>query len=301
MTLLLLCGTSAAIAFNGGVLNLGIDGQLYMGAMAATVAGIYGQNIPHLPLILLCMLAGALAGSLWGVFAGFLNVKCGANMVVITLMMNYIATLFTEWCIFTPLYTEAGVAAKSTANIAQQAHLSVLIPGTQVTTALFAALLVLVAAAVWIQYTASGFETRIVDKNPLFASTMGISVGKKTLVLMLASGAVAGLAGALEIIGVQHRFVSSFISGVGFDGMVVSMLAGNNMLLLPVAAFFMGVMESGSASLEMFAGIPRAMAEVLMGIIILFVTVDLKRPKEFLTKMLGYVCSPGPESARRSR
>ncbi len=190
MTLLLLCGTSAAIAFNGGVLNLGIDGQLYMGAMAATV---------------------------------------------------------------------------------------------------------------WLQYTASGFETRIVDKNPLFASTMGISVGKKTLVLMLASGVVAGLAGALEIIGVQHRFVSSFISGVGFDGMVVSMLAGNNMLLLSVAAFFMGIMESGSASLEMFAGIPRAMAEVLMGIIILFVTVDLKRPKELLRKMLGHICSPGLKSARRSR
>lgn len=288
-TSLLLCGVAAALAFNGGVLNLGIDGQLYMGAMAATVIGIYGDGIPRVALIMLCILGAMVAGSIWSAIAGFLDIRFSANIVVVTLMMNYIATLFTKWCIFYPLYTEEGAAAKASASISNSAHLSVLIPGSQVTTAIFLAIAVTVVASLWLKNSSAGFEVKMIGSNISFARVVGIPINRRKMQLMLASGAIAGLCGGLEILGLHHRFAQDYVSGMGFNGMVVSMLVKNNPTLLPIGALFMGAMQSGSTSLEMFANVPRAMADVLMGIIILFVTVKKKfNPSMLVRRKLNF-------------
>ena len=116
-------------------------------------------------------------------------------------------------------------------------------------------------------------------KNADFARIMGINLESKTALLMGVSGGIAGLAGALEIMGVQHCFIQEFLNGVGFDGLVVTMLAGNSFGLLPIAALFMSVIESGSTALEMFSNISRSITDILTGIIIMFVTVQLVFPK----------------------
>lgn len=276
---LLLCGMAAAVAFTGGVFNLGIDGQLYMGSMAATVVGIYCEGLPGYLLIPTCIAASVLAGSCWSAIAGILNVRFGANIVVLTLMMNYIATLFTRWCIMYPLYTEAGAAQRASEYIAEEARLSVLFPGTQVTSALFVAIIMLIIVYFWIEKTSSGFEVKVLGSNPQLAGTVGINIDRKKMQIILISGAFAGLCGGLEILGLHHRFATDFVTGIGFDGMVVAMLSNNNPLLMPIGALFMGAMKSGASSLEMFADVPRSMATVLVGIIIMFVTVKgIKNP-----------------------
>ena len=278
-TLYLLLGTSAAVAFGGDVFNIGIDGQLYMGAMATAVVGLFCADLPAVILYPLCIIVGVVAGALWAMIAGVLNLKFHANMVVITLMMNYVATLFTTYCIHYPLHEYSNTVTRMTNEISEKAFLGVLVPGTQLTTALFYAIFILIVFGVWINKTSVGFEIRIMGKNKNFARVMGVSIEKRTVLLMGVSGGIAGLAGALEIMGIQHCFMEEFVNGVGFDGMVVTMLAGNSFALLPVAALFMGVIESGSTALEMFANINRSITDILTGIIIMFVTVRLAVPK----------------------
>ena len=278
-TLYLLLGTSAAVAFGGDVFNIGIDGQLYMGAMAAAVVGLFCADLPGIVLYPLCILVGIVAGAFWAMIAGFLNLKFHANMVVITLMMNYVATLFTTYCIHYPLHEHSNTITRMTNEISEKAFLGTLVPGTQLTTALFYAIVVLIVFGIWMNKTSAGFEIKLMGKNKDFARVMGVNLENKTALLMGISGGIAGLAGALEIMGIQHCFMQEFVKGVGFDGLVVTMLAGNSFVLLPFAALFMGVIESGSTALEMFANINRSITDILTGIIIMFVTVQLTLPK----------------------
>lgn len=273
---LLLCGVSAAIAFNGDVLNLGIDGQLYMGAISCTAVAIYFSDLPRAVLIPLCILFSMLAGALWSCLAAYLNIKFGANIVVLTLMLNYIAVLFTSWCVLYPMHSDIGAAAKATIPISENAMLNPIIRGTQLTSSIFIAIVVLLFTYVWIVRSRSGFEIKLMGHNAKFASVVGIDVKRKKMILMCVSGAVAGLCGGLEILALHHRFAINFISGMGFNGMVVAMLVNNSIAFLPIGALFMGALQSGSSALEMFSGIPRSMVTILMGIIVMFVTVKKK-------------------------
>lgn len=270
----LMCGISASIAFRGDVFNIGIEGQMYVGAITATAVGIYGAALPGWILIPLCLLASMLAGGLWAAVAGYLNVRFNANIVVITLMMNHIAKLLTEWVTLYPLYTPEGAAGKATDMIAKQAELAIIVPNTQVSAALFIVLAAVILVYIWSSRTRSGYETKLMGSNPQFAKAIGIQINQKRVLLMLVSGAFAGLAGGVEILGVQHRFTVNFSTGIGFDGKVVAMLANNNPLFLPFAAIFMGAMRTGAASLEMFADIPRAISSILMGTLIMLLTIQ---------------------------
>ena len=271
---LLLTGLAAAIGFRGGVFNLGIDGQLYMGAFAAAWVGFTFTGLPGPLLILLAALAAVAAGAAWAMLAGWIKIRFGASEVVITLMLNYVAKLFTEYLVMYPFYVPGTASdSKATANIAQQAHLTPLIQGRQVTTALLISLAAVVLVYLWTRHTVSGFETRLVGSNDRFAQFSGVKVKRRQLQIMAISGGLAGLCGALEILGVHGRFVVNFTSGLGFDGITVALLSGNNPLAVPLAALFMGAMTSGSTQLEMLGGVPRSMASILMGIIIMTVTI----------------------------
>lgn len=274
MSPLLFTGLAAAVAFRGGMFNLGIDGQLYLGAFAAAWAGFTFTNLPTIPLIILCMLTAAIAGGIWAMIAGFMKIKFGASEVVVTLMMNYIAKLFTEYLVLYPFYEPGNAAdSKATANIAEQAKLTSLLQGSQVTSALLIGLIVTCIVFFWNSKTISGYEMKITGSNPKFAEFSGIHVVKRQMQMMAISGGIAGLCGAMEILGIHGRFVANFSSGLGFDGIVVALLCGNNPLLIPLGALFMGAMTSGSTQLEVVGGIPRSMAAILMGIIIIMVTI----------------------------
>lgn len=283
MSPLIFTGLAAAVAFRGGMFNLGIDGQLYLGAFAAAWVGFTFDGLPRLPLILLCIAASIIAGGVWAMLAGFMKIKFGASEVVITLMMNYVAKLFTEYLVLYPFYEPGNAAdSKATASIAKQAELTPLVQGSQVTTALIIGLVITVIIYLWNTKTVGGYEMKITGSNPRFARFSGVQVMKRQMQMMAISGGIAGICGAMEILGVHGRFVANFSSGLGFDGIVVSLLCSNHPLLIPFGALFMGAMTSGSTQLEVVGGIPRSMAAILMGIIIVIITIkNLPKMKQF--------------------
>ena len=195
-------------------------------------------------------------------------------------MMNYIASLLTEYLVMYPMYTRIAGEARATENIAEHAQLSVLIEGSQVTTAIFIGLILVIIVYLWNQRSIVGYEVQLVGQNPKFAEFIGIDVPQRQMLLMFVSGAIAGLCGGLEIIGVHRRFVINFGSGLGFNGMVVAVLAENNPLLVPFGAIFFGALQSGSAAVDMFADVPRSIVSILTGIIIMTITIK-KMPVQF--------------------
>ncbi len=273
-TPLIFTALSFAIAARNGIFNVGAEGQLYMGAFAAAWVGFTFTGLPRFVLLPLCILAAMAAGMLWSMLAGWLMLKFHSSIVVITLMLNYIAILFTEYLVRYPFYVEGTLGESGSTNfIADQAKLTTLIPKTNVTTGIIIAVLAAVFVFWWNSKTVIGYENKLIGGNELFARFSGIDVKKRQMLAMAIAGMLAGLGGAVEILGNYGRFMVKFASNLGFDGIVVSLLAGNNPLLVPVSALFMGSMTSGSISVEMFGGVPKAMTGILLGIIIMIITV----------------------------
>ena len=274
-TPLVFTGLAFAVSSRCGIFNIGAAGQLYLGAFAATAVGLALPGAPRLVVLPLAMLAGMAAGMLWSVLAGSISIRFGASIVVVTLMLNYVATLFTEYLVRYPYY-EPGTLGESgsTAYIPEGSRLTVLIGGTNVTTGLLIALIAVAVLAFFDAKSVLGYECRVIGANERFAEFSGLRVGGRQMLVYAVSGAIAGLGGAVEILGNYGRFMIDFSPDVGFDGIVVSLLAGGNPALVPLSAFFMGAMTSGSIAIEMFGGVPKAMAKILMGIVIVIITVQ---------------------------
>lgn len=273
-TSLLLLAAASALCFSGGVLNLGLEGEFIVGAIAVTAVGLRFQHLPGYILLPLCVLAAMLAGCIASGLAGLLEMVFDADIVVVTLMMNYIARFFLQHTIFyTWMYSEKNSTQKATDYVPESVWLKNLLPNSNVTTALIVALVVTVIVAVWLRQTSSGFEIKATDSNRFFARSLGVPIARQKMLLMCASGAIAGLCGGLEVLGIHHRLQDGFVNGLGWDGMIVSMLASNNPILLPFVSVLMGALKVGFQSLEMFSGISSSMADILQGFVIIFITV----------------------------
>lgn len=274
-TSLLLLAAASALCFSGGVLNLGLEGEFIVGAIAATAVGLRLSYLPGYILLPLCVLAAMLAGCVASGLAGLLEMVFDTDIVVVTLMMNYIAKFFLQHTIFyTWMYSEKNATQKATDYVPKSVWLTKLLPGSNVTTALLVALVVTVLVAVWLRKTSSGFEIKATESNRFFARSLGVPIARQKMLLMCASGALAGLCGGLEILGMHHRLQEGFVNGLGWDGMIVSMLASNNPILLPFVSVLMGALRVGFQALEMFSGISSSMADILQGFVIIFITVQ---------------------------
>ncbi|NBI79222.1 ABC transporter permease [Anaerotruncus colihominis] len=271
---LIFTALSFAVSERCGIFNIGAEGQLYMGAFAAAWVGFTFPDLPHIALVLLAMAAAMIAGMLWSMAAAWLTLRFHASVIVVTLMLNYIAILFTEYLTRYPFYVPGTLGESgSTQFVSDGARLTTLIFGTDVTTGALLALAAAAAIAFWSARTVTGYECRIIGANERFAAFSGLMVTRRKLLVFAVSGMLAGLGGAVEVLGNYGRFMVNFASGLGFDGIVVSLLAGGNPALIPVSALFMGAMNSGSISVEMFGGVPKAMTDILMGVIVVIVTV----------------------------
>ena len=263
-----------AVALKGQMFNAGGQGQLYLGAISATAVALLFPEIPPAVLIVLCLCAGAAGGFIWAVIPAYLKIAFRCSEVVTTLMFNYIAVYFTEFLVRGPFYVPGAVGESgSTANIPSGVALHTLVKGSELTTEIFFALALVVLVWFWSTYTKSGYETEIVGCNAEAARYTGINVGNRQILSMAISGAIAGVCGALEIIGIFHRFVIDFTPGIGFDGIVVSLMAGNMIPLIPVTAFLLSCLQSGAKTMEMFGKVPRSLVDAIIGVIIVVVTV----------------------------
>jgi simple sugar transport system permease protein len=274
-TPLIMTGLSVAIAFRTGAWNLGADGQLYLGAIATTAVCLYLDFLPGVILLPLSVLGGILAGAAWGWLAGFLRVRWGAKEVVTTVLLNYIAFLITDYLVSGPL-KGGGIygPAESSNIITEKVWFPRIMPESSANIGLFLAIGLAVILYVIMYRSTLGYEFKVVGTNRWFGHYGGIPVQKVFVKAMALSGGVAGLAGTIEILGIHHRFPKRFSHGLGFDGIAVALLAGNNPLGVILSGFFFGGLRNGSYNIERLTDVPRAMVIIIQAVVILTISAQ---------------------------
>jgi simple sugar transport system permease protein len=266
-TALLFPALAVAFAFRAGLFNIGAEGQLIIGGLAA---GIVGARV-HAPgpIAILCALgAGAIGGALWAAIAGVLRARFGGNEVIATLMLNIVAALLANYLIVGPLHSP-GVAGAETAVLPVSAWLPTLLPGTRLTIALPLALGVAVLVRVFFARSVLGYELRAAGDAPEAARRAGIDLGRVALVAMAVSGAIAGIGGATIVDGVLHRFNVALSPGYGFIAIAVALVGRLDPLRIIAAAFVFGILQSGSVTMQAAANVPRDVVTFVEGLAIL--------------------------------
>jgi simple sugar transport system permease protein len=265
---LLFAGLGVAIAFRAGLFNIGAEGQLVAGGLCTAVAG----SALHLPAPLevpLCLVAGAAGGAAWGGIAGVLRARFGASEVITTIMLNYVAFLGSSYLVGGPLRGDAN--APETARIAATAVLYPLIPNTRLTAALPIALALAIVLAWWLHRSVAGYELRAVGSSERAACYAGVNPARVIVQAMALSGALAGLAGATEVLGLAHRFNAGLSPGYGFTSIAVALLGGSDPIGVIFSAFFFGALQNGALAMQALAGVPKDMVSVVEGLVILFI------------------------------
>jgi len=283
-TPLLFTGLAVGIGLRAGVFNIGAEGQLVVGALASAWVGYAVKGLPaaiHLPLALL---AGVAAGSAWAFVPGLLKAWRGTHEVIVTIMMNYIAFELTHYLVNGPM-RDPHTGAVATPVILPSARLLALSDLTHIhhgTNFSIGFLLALAAAAAYsffIRRTALGYEIRAVGLGAEAARTAGIPVGKVVVTAMALSGALAGLAGSVEVLGVHRRFFDMFSPGYGFDSIAVALLGGLHSLGITLSAILFGALNSGAIAMESATDTPRQIAGIIQAIVILGAAARYLRQK----------------------
>jgi simple sugar transport system permease protein len=275
-------GLAVAFAFRGGLFNIGAEGQLAFGAVTAALIGYALPGWLHTTLppyihIPLAVGLGMLAGAIWAAIPGALKAYTGGHEVINTIMMNYIALNITSFLLNGPMRDPDPLNLSArTPEIALSARIPPLfnIPGMRVHWGFILALLV--AVFIWwlLWKTTLGFEIRTVGANPDAAKYAGINV-KKTIVLTMAiSGALAGLAGAIEVTALNYRHELGFSSGYGFDAIAIALLGKTNPYGVILAAILFGAMRNGGTRMQFLTQIPTDIISVIQALILLFVAAD---------------------------
>ena len=275
-TPLMFTGIAAALSFRGGMFNFGIDGQLYFGSLAATIVGIVCKDMPGFLLIPLMMLVSMLCGALWALIPAFVRVKLSGSEIVPALMMNYVAIYLTDYIVhYHFLASGTNGDSLKTERIAEQAQFSPLVQGYQLTVAVLIGLFV-VALFWWMMKKSKlGYQISMSGSNPEFARYGGIHVDRMRILVMLMSGALAGLGGCVEIMSMRWRFESGFAPNFGNDGILSALLGSSTPIGTLIGALFMGALKAGSLSVERYTDVSRSLATVIQGLIICFVSARL--------------------------
>ncbi|MCK4546751.1 MAG: ABC transporter permease [Candidatus Eisenbacteria sp.] len=269
-------GVSVALAFRAGLFNIGAEGQLLIGGFAAAWAGFALTGLPGPLHVVFCVVAAAAAGLVWGLIPGILKARLGVHEVINTIMLNYVALSLTNFLVGHPYFKEPGQIPQ-TRDIAASSVLprfEFLYAHAKVNAGLWVALAVMVAVGYLLARTRYGFEIKAVGYNPEASEAAGISKSRVIWTTMGLSGAIAGLAGAEQVLGVFRCFVSPFPFGYGFVGIAVALLARNNPLAVLPAALIFGALTSGAQEVDVHSGTPREITVVLQGIFVLFIACE---------------------------
>jgi simple sugar transport system permease protein len=266
-TALLFPALGIALAFRAGLFNIGAEGQIILGGLAAGVAG-YLVPGPPVVSIVVTLLAGAAAGGVWGGIAGFLKARFNANEVIATLMLNVVALLLATYCVNGPLHFPSANEGE-TPLLAHSAWLPTIIPQTRLTIAFLIAIVLAFALRFVFTRTVFGFEVRAAGEAPESARRAGIDLGRIAVLAMTFSGAIAGIGGATIVTGVLHRFNTGLSPGYGFVAIAVALVGNLEPLWIGVAAFAFGILQNGALSMQAEANVPRDIVNVIEGLVII--------------------------------
>jgi ABC-type uncharacterized transport system permease subunit len=269
-------GLAVAVGFRAGLFNIGAEGQFYLGAVFGVFVGFHLHGLPGIAHVSLALLAGMLGGLLWASIPGLLKARFGAHEVITTIMLNYVAFLLTDWLINNrgPM-ADVHASAPKTPYIDAAAQLPVLLSGTRLHLGLVLAILAVPVVWFLLERTTTGFRIRAVGLNASAARAAGISVARTLVTVMGISGALAGLAGADEILGVSHFMPAAFSAGYGFDSIAVALLARSNPWAIVPAAFLFGAMRSGAGFMQLQTQVSADLISIVQATVIMFVAAPL--------------------------
>jgi ABC-type uncharacterized transport system permease subunit len=256
-------------SYKSGLFNIGAEGQLIMGGFAAAIVGISFGGLPSPLHILFAVLAGALAGGVWGFLPAILKARFGAHEVITTMMFTYIATYLTSYLVNYPFKAPGWVA--QTVPITDSAQLPRILPPTQLSASIMVAVAMAVVVYYILQKTTLGYEVRASGLNPSAAENGGINVKKTMVLALILGGALAGIGGAGEILGVHNRFIQGFSPGYGFDGIAVALVGGLNPIGVLLAAILFGALRSGGMLMTRATHVPLDIVVILQALVIIFV------------------------------
>lgn len=268
-TPLILTGLATAVAFRTGIFNVGVEGCLYVGGLAAAFVGFTYAGLPAPVLVPFALLAGLLIGSAWMFLPGVLRARLEVDEVVTTLMLNFIAISLTAYLVNGPLLAP-GSANSATPMVADAARLPRLLPPSTLNAGFLIALALVVLYGLWGSRTALGLETRLTGLNPRFSIASGIDVPGLIVKVMLVSGAIGGLAGAIHALGNVGRFVAGFSPGYGFTGIAVALLGRGSALGILLAAILFGALSTSGATIQLFSDVPIEIVNILQGLVMVF-------------------------------
>ena len=271
-TPILICGIAACISLRAGLFNIGVEGQLFMGGFAAAWVG-FAFTMPSGIHLLVGLAAAALAGLAWIAIPAFFRARYNANEVVSTILSNYIAVLLTSY--FTIFLFKRPGGWSETPPVLPSAHLPELFYFSRLNWGLVIGLVLAVAVWLYFRYTPRGYEITAMGSNAKFAEYGGVNIRRLGFFVLLASGAVGGLAGGIEALGVHRRFMEGFAPGFGFDGVIAALLANGHPLGTILTALFFGALRNGSLLLEVDTNASREIITVIQALIILAVSAQI--------------------------
>jgi general nucleoside transport system permease protein len=270
-TPLLLAGLGVGLGFKAGLFNIGAQGQFLLGALGAIWVGSLMASAPAVAAIPAALLAGLIVGGFWAGIAGFLKATSGAHEVVTTIMLNYVALAVLSWLVSGPLrlphspqpVTAEVVSAALPIFVGRTGHLGILIG------------LAMVPLVWFLLYrTTRGFEIRAVGANPDAARYAGMRPRGVTVLTMALAGGLAGLAGTVNVLGINHQISATFSTTVGFDSITVALLGRSNPWGILPSAILFGAMRAGAAGMQIQAGVPAELVDVVQSIILFFLVAN---------------------------
>ncbi len=271
----ILAGLSVGLCFKGGLFNIGAQGQFLMGALGAGAAAYFVADWSPWVAVPTAILAGVIAGAAYGFIPGWLKAYTGAHEVVVTIMLNFIALQIVAWAVAGPLRAR-GASFARTPDVENAAIPILLGPPGHL---LHAGVLIALAAVPiiwWILYRSTiGFEIRTVGANPDAARYAGMRPRMLIILTMTVGGLLAGLAGAIEILGVQGYLPAAYATTVGFDAITVALLGRANPFAIFFAGLLLGALRAGAPLMQIKAGVPIQMIDILQGVILFFLAADV--------------------------
>jgi len=271
-TPIIICGAAACVALRGGLFNIGVEGQLYVGGFAAAWVG-FAVTLPPVIHVLVAMAAAVVAGGLWILIPAFFRARYGTNEVVSTILANYVAVLLTSYLTISVFKRPGGWS--ETLPIAATAELPQLLTDSRVNVGLFIGIGLAIGLQLFLKLTSAGYSLSAMGANLKFAEYGGVKVRRNIFLILLASGAVGGLAGGVETLGVHHRFMEGFAPGFGFDGVIAALLANGSPIGMIGTAMFFGALRAGSLLMEVETTASREIITVIQAFIILCVSAQI--------------------------
>ncbi len=281
-TPLLFVGAGICVAYRGGVLNIGGEGQIVMGALGAASVALTFQQWPAWALVPAALIAGFIGGAIWGGIAGVLKVAFRVNEVLSTVMLNFIAIQFMGFLLtgilMDPTELDNAIRIPQTQRLPPASDLWRLVP-TQLHAGVALAVMMAVLVYIFLWRTTIGYRIRAVGLNPTAARYAGIAVARYQILAILLSGALSGLGGAVDVLGVTHRLftdgsLTGFTGNAGFNGIVAALFGGLHPLGAIPASFLFGALLVGANSLQRTAQVPSAFVTTLDGLVVIFVVAS---------------------------